>query len=329
MQRRNFLQTTSRAGAGLSLLGLGYACTSGSTKPAVADATADVPTVRDWFPTDTWFDISLAQWSLNEALFAKQLDNLDFARTARETYGLGGVEYVSQFFKDRAKDTAYLAQMKQRARDQEVKSLLIMIDGEGNLGDKDKTARNIAVENHHKWVDAAAFLGCHSIRVNAAGEGSRAEVAKGASESLRKLSEYAAKASVNVLVENHGGYSSDGSWLAGVLKNADASNCGSLPDFGNFCITRDVSGEGCREEYDRYLGVRELMPYARAVSAKSYDFDDTGNETTTDYAKMMTIVKEAGYKGWVGIEYEGKQLSADAGIRRTIDILRRNGGRVG
>ena len=113
------------------------------------------------------FKISLAEWSLHKTIFGKKLDNLDFAKTAKEEFGIDAVEYVNQFFKDKAKDEAYLTDLKKRAADHGVKSLLIMIDGEGALGDKDEAKRTKAVENHYKWVEAAKFLGCHSIRVNA------------------------------------------------------------------------------------------------------------------------------------------------------------------
>ncbi len=322
MRRRNFLTTTAKSSLGLSLLGLSAACSAadkGATDETMVDAKKDMA-------VDKWFDISLAQWSLNKAFFGGDIDNLDFARVAREDYGLGGIEYVSQFFKDKAKDEAYLQQMLDRANDQGVKTLLIMIDGEGSLGATDEKERMQAVDNHHKWVDAAKYLGCHSIRVNAAGSGTREEVAAAATEGLGKLSEYAKGAGINVIVENHGGYSSDGSWLSSVIKNTGMDNCGTLPDFGNFCIER--SPDGCKDEYDRYKGLEELMPHAKAVSAKTYDFGSDGMESVIDYTQMMKIVKEHDYSGWVGIEYEGKDLSPDDGIRKTIALLEKLGGRV-
>ena len=223
---------------------------------------------------------------------------------------------MNQFFKDKAKDAAYLAEMKKRAADVGVKSLLIMIDGEGNLGDPNPDKRKQAVENHYKWVEAAVALGCHSIRVNARSDGSYEDQQKLAAEGLRSLSEFAAKHGQNVIVENHGGLSSNGAWLAGVMKMVDLPNCGTLPDFGNFRIGGD-------EWYDRYKGVDELMPFAKAVSAKTHDFDDNGNETKTDYLKMMKIVLGHGYSGFVGIEYEGSKLDEFAGIRATKALLER------
>lgn len=260
------------------------------------------------------FQISLAQWSLHRALRGGELDNLEFAPFARQEFGIDAVEYVNRFFKDRAEDTNYLNQMKRRARESGVRSLLIMCDGEGRLGDPSDKKRTQSVENHYKWVEVAAFLGCHSIRVNAASEGSYEEQMKLASDGLRRLTEFASDRGIYVLVENHGGLSSNGAWLSGVLDRVSHPRCGILPDFGNFRI----SGE---ERYDPYKGVTELMPYARAVSAKSYDFDETGNETTIDYRRMMEIVVGSGYHGYVGIEYEGDRLSEVEGILATQRLL--------
>ena len=260
------------------------------------------------------FEISLAEWSLHKTLFGGKLNHLDYAATAKKEFGIEAVEYVNQFFKDKANDGKYLAEMKQRAADQGVKSLLIMIDGEGNLGDPDEAKRKQAVENHYKWVEAAKTLGCHSIRVNAGSSGTYEEQMSRAADGLRALSEFGAKHGLNVIVENHGGLSPNGAWLAGVMKKVNLPNCGTLPDFGNFRIKDN-------EWYDRYQGVEELMPFAKAVSAKSHDFDDAGNETKTDYLKMMKIVLAAGYSGYVGIEYEGSKLDEFAGIRATKALL--------
>ncbi len=262
------------------------------------------------------FKISLAQWSLHKALFAKQLDNLDFAKTAKLDYGITAVEYVNQFFKDKAKDTSYLREMIKRSRDYGVENRLIMCDGEGALGDPDEAKRQQAVENHYKWVEAAKFLGCKLIRVNAQSRGSSDEQMKLAADGLRKLTEFGAKSKIAVVVENHGGLSSNGQWLVGVMKMVNHPMCGTLPDFGNFRVSRE-------EEYDRYKGVTELMAFAKAVSAKSHDFDERGEEIHTDYHKMMKIVLDARYSGFVGIEYEGSKMSEPDGIRATKKLLER------
>lgn len=260
--------------------------------------------------------ISLAQWSFHRALRSGQLAHLDFAAHARKEFGLEGVEYVNQFFADKGGDFAFLAEMKKRAADAGVESLLIMVDGEGALGAADLAERRTAIEKHFRWIAAAACLGCHSVRVNAEGSGTREEHAKQAAESLHRLAVVADGYSLNVIVENHGGLSSDGSWLAGVMKLADHARVGTLPDFGNFSL-------GGGKTYDRYRGTEELIPFAKALSAKSYDFDSEGGETTIDYFKMARIALDAGYRGWVGVEYEGDRLSETEGVRKTIDLVRR------
>ena len=202
-----------------------------------------------------------------------------------------------------------------------------MIDGEGGLGDTDKAKRNQAVENHYKWVDAAKYLGCATIRVNAYGVGTRDEVQNAAVEGLSKLGEYGEKTGINIIVENHGGYSSDGQWLSTVMKKVGKKNVGTLPDFGNFCIRRGTGElyEGkCVEEYDRYKGVKEMLPFAKGVSAKSYDFDSKGNCVETDYKKMLKIVKDSGFRGYIGIEYEGSKLGEEEGIKKTKELLMRH-----
>ncbi len=326
--RRNFLLQAGQLTAGIGLLGL-YSCDT--VKQTIDTGVAKTKEIVDEVTNKQFFKISLAQWSLNKAFFGGQLDNLDFAAKAKNDFGIDAIEYVNQFFADKANDLSYLNQMKQRAADNGVESLLIMIDREGYLGSLDKAERKEAVEKHYKWVDAAKHLGCHSIRVNAFGVGSAEDVASAAVDGLGSLSEYAAKSDINVIVENHGSYSSNGAWLAGVMKSVGMDNCGTLPDFGNFCVKRD--GEGmwggeCVEEYDRYKGVMEMMPYAKGVSAKSHDFDADGNEIHTDFTKVLQIVKDAGYRGYIGIEYEGQKLSADEGIKATKALLMKAGAAV-
>ncbi len=270
-----------------------------------------------------FFEISLAEWSLHKALFGKKMTNLDFPAKAKNEFGISTVEYVNQFFRDKAQDTAYLNDLLTRCKDLGVKNHLIMIDGEGDLGAADEAKRTKAVENHYKWVEAAKYLGCKTIRVNAAGSGTPDEQAKQAADGLRRLSEFAAKTGINVIVENHGGNSSNGQWLAGVIRSVGMKNCGTLPDLGNFCIKRSADWRTCEEMYDRYQGTQELMPFAKGVSAKTYDFDEVGNCIETDYARMLKIIKAAGFKGTIGIEYEGNALSEEDGIRKTKALLER------
>jgi sugar phosphate isomerase/epimerase len=295
--RREFLHTSLAALAGYGVLRAWSTCHAQEDREAL-------------------FKISLAEWSLHRMLFAGQLDHLQFPRFAKTEFGIDAVEYVNQFFKDKARDARYLADLKRQASDQGVTSLLVMVDGEGRLGDPDPMKRKEAVANHHQWVEAAKTLGCHSIRVNAASEGSYDEQMKLAADGLRQLAEFSAKYGLNTIVENHGGLSSNGAWLAAVIRRVGLDNCGTLPDFGNFNLPGD-------ERYDRYQGVSELMPFARAVSAKSHDFDEQGNEVHTDFFRMMRIVLDAGYHGYVGIEYEGDRLNEIAGVRATQKLLER------
>ena len=295
LDRRAFIKRTGATAAGVGLL---------STFPSLLFGCNAKPIYK----------VSLAEWSLHKALYAGEMNNLDFPVMAKNDFGIDGIEYVNSFFKKEIKEKNYLNKLKQVCDDNEVKSLLIMVDGEGQLGNADKKAKQTAVENHYKWVDAAVFLGCHSIRVNAGGQGTPEELAKAVVDGLGSLTEYGAKNKINIIVENHGGYSSNGKWLSDVISKVDSPYCGTLPDFGNF----NISGT---EQYDRYKGMEELMPYAKGVSAKSYDFDEEGNETMMDYTRIMNIVKDSGYKGYIGIEYEGSKLSEKEGIIATKALL--------
>lgn len=325
MNREQFIKslgilTVSGISAGAFLA----SCTGKSTSETSTDTTA----VASAAGAGLFFKISLAEWSFHKALFAKEFENLEFPARAKNEFGISVVEYVNQFFMDKAKDTAYLTELKKRAGDVGVTNVLIMCDGEGEMANLDTKKRMQAVENHYKWVEAAKFLGCHSIRVNCFGVGTAEEVAKAGTDGLRKLSEYALPLGINVVVENHGGYSSNGQWLAKVMTDVGMSNCGTLPDFGNFCTRRekgDMWESKCIEEYDRYKGVEEMMPFAKGVSAKSGNFDAQENCTDTDYARMLAIVKAAGYTGHIGIEYEGSVLSEADGIKATKALLERVG----
>jgi sugar phosphate isomerase/epimerase len=263
---------------------------------------------------EPWVEISLAEWSFHRALFAGTMDHLEFAKTAKHQFGIDAVEYVNQFFKDRATDRGYLAEMKRRCSDLGVRSHLIMCDGEGELGDADPKRRTTAVENHYKWVEAARFLGCFAIRVNAASTGTYEEQLERAADGLHRLASFGGQHGIAVIVENHGGLSSNGQWLAALMRKVNLPTCGTLPDFGNFDL-----GEG--RTYDAFQGTAELMPFAKAVSAKALDFDAAGNETTIDYRRMLRIVRDAGFRSYVGIEYSGDRLPEAEGVRATKGLL--------
>jgi len=290
--RRQFLS----AGAGAAALGvLGCAADKSEKRPP--------------------FTLSLAEWSFHRALQGGQMTNLDFPAAAR-SFDIDACEYVNSFFKDKARDQSYLDALWVRCHDNGVRNALIMCDGEGDLAHEDSIERGKAVENHRQWVDCAVTLKCHSIRVNVYGTGAPEEHAKRAADSLVQLADYAEPHGLNIIVENHGGITSDGAWMASVMKLAHNPRVGTLPDFGNFNM-----GDG--KQYDRYKGVAEMMPFAKAVSAKSYAFDEKGEETTIDYHRMMKIVLDAGYHGNLGIEYEGDKHSERDGVRLTKELLLR------
>lgn len=312
--RRDLLRVAAAAGSGLALSGTGAA----ASMPEAASAR------QDDADGDAWFRVSLAQWSFHRALQRPAAEggftNLEFPSVARERCGIDAIEYVNRFFSTRGDDGeviargtdfGYLEELRGACDDAGVKSLLIMVDGEGQLAHPDDARRRDAVENHFKWVAAAGYLGCHAIRVNAAGDGPREAQAERAADSLRRIARVSRGYGVSVLVENHGGLSSDGAWLSDVMRRADDDFVGTLPDFGNFY------------DYDRYQGVADLMPFAKAVSAKSYDFGPDGGDTKIDYTRMLKIVKDAGYRGHVGIEYEGKDGDEAAGIAATKALLER------
>lgn len=309
------------------------------TSISIISCTSTEEKTATEIPSD--YNISLAQWSLHNSFFGDALNGnwQEFGRLLKTNpdsllqgtlnpddfpsiaagYGVNTIELVNTFYYSKANNMEYWKAFKQRCDDAGVKVGLIMCDALGNLGDADSVARNEAVANHHAWVDIAKFLGAKSIRVNAAGEGTAEEVAANAAKGLSALGEYGASQGINIIVENHGGYSSDGSWLAGVMTTVNMANVGTLPDFGNFCMER--TADGCAKEYNRYKGIEELMPFAKGVSAKTHDFDENGNETESDYLRIMKIVKAAGFKGDIGIEYEGKTLSEDEGIKKTKALI--------
>lgn len=318
MNRRQFLGTLGLATAGLSVANSLMA----ETKP--------------------WFEISLAEFSLAGSLYSGKLKNMEFPARAKNDFGISAVEYVSMFWKDKGQDQSYLGELKQRTGDLGVRNVLIMVDGEGDLGTTDDGKRKTAVENHYKWVDAAKFLGCHSIRVNMTGEGSPEEIMKAGVDGYGRLVEYGAKAGIGVIIENHINVSTNPDWLVKLLKQIKSPYAGCLPDFGNFTereMPKTMDMEGFKNakvlhEFDKYDGVKKLMPFAKGVSAKTHLFDEKGNCTDTDFARMMPIVKKGithNFKGFIGIEYEGgfmkmmgakeDYLDEDAGIKATKALL--------
>jgi len=322
MKRRNFIRNSSQAGIAVSLLGM-YACKENKkTETENTEVESAMKKVAEPF-----FKLSLAQWSIHKMIREDGVDPYTFAEKAKN-WGFTGLEYVSQLYNPELSDAdyseeamaAFVEKSNAEAKKHGLENVLIMIDGQGNLAVNDEAERNETVEKHKKWVDAAAAMGCHAVRVNLNGSMVPEEWKASAVDGLTKLSTYAKTKNINVLVENHGGLSSNGALHAEVMKAVNLNNCGTLPDFGNFCITRNED-RSCKEDYDKYKGVAELMPYAKAVSAKSNDFDEDGNAIGIDYVKMMQMVKDAGYTGFIGVEYEGSILDEEAGIKATRDLM--------
>ncbi|MGB2713121.1 MAG: sugar phosphate isomerase/epimerase family protein [Vicinamibacterales bacterium] len=304
LSRRDFLAVSAGATAAVGAASLGMTHTTAA---------------------EPLYKISLAEWSINRPLFGGRMQHLDFAKIAKSV-GIQAIEYVNQFFKDKAKDTAFLKEMNTRAQGEGVTQVLIMCDGEGNLGDPDPAKRQTAVENHYKWVDAAKFLGCHTIRVNGYSSGTPDEQMKLVADGMRKLVEYADKQAINVVIENHGGLSSNGKWLVQTIKMVNHPRAGTLPDFGNFRIagpSRDNPNAKI-ESYDSYVGVAEMMPLAKGVSVKPRVWDFQGNSSDIDLLKMMKIVVDAGYHGHAGIEHgpEGKELEGVRELRAQLERVR-------
>jgi sugar phosphate isomerase/epimerase len=265
-------------------------------------------------PKKEFFKISLAEWSFHKALFAGKMTNLEFPMRAKKEFGINIIEYVSPFFNKKEANASYLNELLTITKNEGIQNHLIMVDGEGELGDLDAGKRTKAIENHYKWVDAAKILGCLTVRVNAAGNGSAQDVKTAVVDGLGRLTDYAKKSKINIIVENHGGYSSDGKWLSDVMKQVNDPYCGTLPDFGNFKISED-------KQYDMYQGVKDLMPFAKGISAKTFKFDENGNEPDIDYTKMFKIIHDAKFNGIVGIEWEGDSFSEEEGIKKTKALL--------
>jgi sugar phosphate isomerase/epimerase len=275
---------------------------------------------------DAGLKISLAEWSLHRALNSGKLDHLDFAAKAKNDFGIDAVEYVNGFFggkkmnfKEAAKNQNYLNELLKRSKDAGVYNHLIMVDDEGPLALPNDKERLQAVDSHKKWIEAASILGCRTVRVNLHGEGDSDAKKIASIDSLSRLCEFAAPMNINVVVENHGSDSSKGFWMAAVMKKVNKSNVGTLPDFGNFCVSHPwgTTQDGCKEEYDRYKGVSEMLPFAKGVSAKTYDFDDNGEQPLMDYKRLMNIVKDSGFTGYIGVEFEGNSQDEEEGIRKT------------
>ncbi len=266
---------------------------------------------------------SLAQWTFHKQLFSGEMNTIDFIDTAAHL-GFEGIEYVNQFFKNQAHDQDLIDAINASTARHGIRSLLIMVDGEGDLGNPNLSDRKQAIANHKKWVDMAYKLGCHSIRVNAYGTGDRDSVWQQCKTSIIDLADYASSKKINILIENHGGYSSDATWLKSLIIATQRDNVGSLPDLDNWCTRRDngkLWGGNCIDRYDAYAGMMELLPHAHAISIKSKAFLPDGEEKTIDYPRIIPKIKASGYSGYLGVEYEGTDLSPVDGAVMTRALV--------
>ncbi|NVJ46393.1 MAG: sugar phosphate isomerase/epimerase [Cytophagia bacterium] len=300
--RRSFLKKTVMAGAAISL--------SPNLSAGLFDHEEPL--------------FSLAQWSLHKALQSGEMAAKDFPFFTKKEFGINTVEYVNQFYANQKSNTAFWSEILNKTNGEGIKNLLIMVDAEGELGNANKRERKKAVENHHGWVDIAAKMGCHSIRVNAFGAEDKAQLKSALVDGLGSLCEYSQQAKINVLIENHGLYSSDADFIVEVIKEVNNPFMGTLPDFGNWCTSQmwgSTDGDGCQTAYNHVEGVKKFLPYAKGVSAKTYNFDTKGNQPNLDYKAMLKVVKDAGYQGHIGIEYEGSNLSEVEGIKASKKLI--------
>ncbi|MCH9661348.1 MAG: sugar phosphate isomerase/epimerase [Bacteroidetes bacterium] len=284
-------------------------------------AQKPAPTVEVYNPK-----LSLAQWSLHKRYQAEGANPFQFAQDAK-ALGFDAIEIVSQLYEEEMKEYGFAAvidSLKAQNKKHGVSCVLVMVDHEGDLADPDPIKRDLAVENHKKWVDATADLGGHSIRVNTFGTNDPKVWIETVTDGLKKLSEYAATKNINVIAENHGWLSSNAPLLMNALEIVNLDNCGTLPDFGNWCVKRENEERwgACIEEYpDYYQGIELMMPRAKAVSAKSYSFNAAGDEEKIDYYRMMQLVKDAGYTAHIGVEFEGDDMPEEKGILATKELV--------
>jgi len=322
MKRRKFIKKTifgATSSAIIPMTSSGILLNSCQDKKSASTEVASTPLKR----MEKELQISLAQWSLHKGIENQEVNPADFAQIASKDFGINALEYVASFYKENANDEGYWQDLNQKAKDLSVKNLLIMVDNEGDLGDQNEEARKTAVENHYKWINAAKLLNCHSIRVNAFGASDKTVFKNALVAGLGSLAEYAGKENINILIENHGLFSSEAAFIVDIIKEVNTPNLGTLPDFGNWCTSAQWGNTmiPCDEIYDRYKGITEFLPYAKGVSAKSYNFNEQGEDRIIDYYKMLKIVKDSDFEGYIGIEYEGDELSEPDGIKTTKALL--------
>lgn len=306
--RRTFIKQSTLGGLALTL-------------PLLTDIRAAAPALTG---TNVGPKISLAQWSLHRALERGDLKAVNFPMVAKKEFGISAVEYVNGFYTAELRNTSFWDTLKRDTNAEGIQNLLIMVDEEGELGAAEKPERTRAVDRHRRWIEAAQRLGCDAIRVNAFGKGDRKTLREALIDGLGTLAEAGSEADIHILVENHGLHTSDAGFMTGIIKAVNNPYLGTLPDFGNWCLNKEWGGTkdgSCTDSYGPVKGLQQMLPYAKGVSAKSYDFDPDGNETTLPYRALLKEVKDSGFTGYIGIEYEGDRLSEAEGIRATKALI--------
>lgn len=256
-----------------------------------------------------WLQISLQQYSFNGMLRSKKLAPLDYPKFAVEKTGIKALEYFNGFFEDKINSAKFLAELKNRCGDLGVENQLILCRSDLALDSADAGQRKGAAALLSRWGAFAKELGCHSIRVDCRSKGNREDVKKQAVDGLHQLCDLLEPMKMNAIVENHGNWSSKGDWVKEVMESVKRDNCGTLPDFGNF------------KGYDKYQGVKDMLPWAKAICAKVHKIKPDGEAAQTDFERMLKIVKEGGFRGYVGIEFEGgaDPVAGVLGTKRLIE----------
>ena len=270
-------------------------------------------------------DIALQVYSFAPELLQGKFQILDFPRIIRNDYNISGAEYWSIAFLGKEKDNEFIKSLRNNSKEFGVDNLIILVDNIDiqtmksgpSLASSIKTERDSAIDFHKQWVEVAKEIGCHSIRVNLRSkEDDNKKILDNSSKSLHELIEFSKNYKINIVVENHGGITGDADWMVDLMENINSKYLGTLPDFGssNFCVNKgelDLEGitNRCENQYDKYDGVKKLMPYAKGVSAKSHNFNEEGEELSTDFSRMIKIISESDYDGYITIEYEGAIMS--------------------
>lgn len=270
--RRSFIKKTAILGA------------AGVLSPAIIKNSMAIAT-----PRMSYDDISLAQWALVDEIRAGKWKNLDFPKISREDFGLNGIEFVNTLFE--VPTNSYLNQLRKNADDHGVSMVLIMVDAEGDGCEPTAALRKQFDINHRKWIDIAHYLGCHAIRTNCRGpkDVDKKEALKWAAESYNMLLEYSQQAKISVVIENHGGVSNDPDWMVELMQEVNNLYFGTYPDW------RRPS-----DDFDNLDYLKKMLPWAGGMSYR--------NQPTEELtAKMISLCKDSGYKGWYGIESSGRE----------------------